>query len=127
MAATQDEQQHDQPRKTAAAKRAESDQNDKVEADQTVERDALNMGVPMVEIDDPFDEPTGPEDALGEGVTRGDYSGRIGPSNYHPHTVVPGETREDGSTVPVVQYQRDFVQQGETPAGTKGGVDSLQE
>jgi len=90
------------------------------------DRDALNMGVPMADEVDPRDEPTGPEDALGEGPTRGDYSDRIGPSNYHPHQVVPGAQREDGSFEPVIQAQRDFVEQGSTPAGKKGGVDSAQ-
>jgi len=98
----------------------------RVETEITEEdRDALNMGVPMLETD-VADEPTGPEDALGEGPTRGDYSDRIGPSNYHPHQVVPGEQREDGSFVPVIQAQREFVEQGMTPPGTKGGVNSAQ-
>jgi len=107
------------------SQRSGSDDNVKVEADMSVERDALNMGVPMLESD-VADEPTGPEDALGEGPTRGDYSDRVGPSTYHPHQVVPGEQREDGSYAPVVQAQRDFVEQGQTPAGTKGGVNSAQ-
>jgi hypothetical protein len=121
-----DTEQQDQPRKSAASKRAESQEESKPEADQTVERDLLDSGVPMIETDW-RDEPTGPEDALGEGPTRGDYSERIGPSNYHPHQVVAGEQREDGSFEPVVQRQRDFVEQGETPPGTKGGVNSAQE
>jgi len=94
------------------------------EVDRTIERDALNMGYPMLESD-PADEPTGPEDVLGEGPTRGDYSGFINPT-YHPHTVVPGAQREDGSYEPVVLAQREFVEQGMTPPGTKGGVDSAQ-
>lgn len=47
-------------------------------------KDALDVGVPML-AGSP-DEPIGPEDALGDGPKRGDYTDRIGDSNYHPHT-----------------------------------------
>jgi hypothetical protein len=49
----------------------------------TTRDDANDLGVPM--LAGSSDEPTGPEDALGEGPKRGDYSDRIGPSNYQPH------------------------------------------
>jgi hypothetical protein len=111
----------DQDTKPAAKKAAAAPK-----FDQSVEKDALNLGAPMIDEVDPRDEPTGPEDALGEGPTRGDYSERIGPSNYHPHQVVAGEQREDGTYAPVVQNQRDFVEQGSTPAGKKGGVDPVE-
>jgi hypothetical protein len=45
--------------------------------------DVTDLGVPM--LPGSPDEPTGPEDALGVGPKRGDYTNRIGPSNYHPH------------------------------------------
>lgn len=50
---------------------------------ETIERDAGDVGVPM--LPGSPGEPVGPEDALGEGPTRGDYRDRIGPANYHPH------------------------------------------
>jgi len=81
----------------------------------TTRDDANDLGVPML-AGSPS-EPTGPEDALGEGPKRGDYSDRIGPSNYHPHTasVVDGKT--------VLEAQRPRVAEvGEAPG--KGGVDT---
>jgi hypothetical protein len=67
------------------------------------------------------DEPVGPEDALGVGPKRGDYTDRIGPSNYHPHeaTVVDDEAGE----VTVLEPQRPRAEDiGEAPG--KGGVDT---
>ncbi len=49
----------------------------------TTREDSLDLGVPML-AGSP-DEPQGPEDALGPGPKRGDYRGRIGPADYHPH------------------------------------------
>jgi hypothetical protein len=72
-------------------------------------RDAGDLGVPML-AGQP-DEPIGPEDALGAGPKRGDYSDRIGPATYHPHT----------GTTP----QRPNVEDiGDAPS-LKGGVDTV--
>ena len=49
----------------------------------TIERAPGDLGVPM--LPSKGDEPTGPEDALGIGPKRGDYTGRVGESTYHPH------------------------------------------
>lgn len=49
----------------------------------TTRDDATDLGVPMLPGDP--SEPQGPEDALGDGPKRGDYSERVGESNYHPH------------------------------------------
>lgn len=78
----------------------------------TTRDDANDLGVPML-AGSP-DEPVGPEDALGEGDKRGDYSDRIGPENYHPHT-------NDGSGL---HPQRPLVKQRGDVKGRKGGVDS---
>ena len=81
----------------------------------TTRDDKNDLGVPM--LAGSSSEPVGPEDALGEGPKRGDYSDRIGPSNYHPHTasVVDGKT--------VLEAQRPRVAEvGEAPG--KGGVDT---
>lgn len=53
----------------------------------TTRADALDAGVPM--LPGSPEEPIGPEDALGIGPKRGDYTGRIGPANYQPHQSVP--------------------------------------
>jgi hypothetical protein len=78
-------------------------------------RDALDAGVPM--LPGRGDEPQGPEDALGAGPKRGDYSKRIGPENYHPNEArpVPG-----GLTVLDSQRER-AAERGDVP-GEKGGV-----
>jgi hypothetical protein len=48
--------------------------------------DALDEGVPMLQGDS--NEPVGPEDALGFGPKRGDYSHSI-PPGYEPTMTVP--------------------------------------
>ena len=57
---------------------------DDTNADRTTRDDDADLGVPM--LPGQPDEPVGPEDALGDGPKRGDYSDRIGGSTYHPHT-----------------------------------------
>lgn len=78
-------------------------------------RDATDLGVPMLPGDP--GEPQGPEDALGVGPKRGDYTNRIGPSHYQPH-----ESRRTESGHTVVEAQRPRAEdQGDEP-GVKGGV-----
>ncbi len=78
--------------------------------------DKNDLGVPM--LPGSSDEPTGPEDALGEGPKRGDYTDRIGPSNYHPHEA----KKVDGETV--IEAQRPRAEEIGEVAGKKGGVDT---
>lgn len=75
---------------------------------ETIERAPGDLGVPM--LPSTGDEPTGPEDALGEGPTRGDYRDRIGPQGYNPH---------QGDTA-----QRPNAEQIGDEPGKKGGVDT---
>jgi hypothetical protein len=83
-----------------------------------VKKDNNNdLGVPMLKGSS--DEPTGPEDALGEGPKRGDYTDRIGPSNYHPH-----EATVNDKGVTVLEPQRPRAEDIGEVAGKKGGVDS---
>jgi hypothetical protein len=49
----------------------------------TTRDDRLDLGVTM--LPGSPEEPSGPEDALGQGPKRGDYTERIGPSDYQPH------------------------------------------
>lgn len=67
-----------------------------------------DLGVTML-AGDPS-EPVGPEDALGEGPKRGDYTERIGPADYHPH---------EGS-----EAQRPRAEDIGEVAGKKGGVET---
>ena len=81
----------------------------------TVERSADDLGVPML-AGSPS-EPVGPEDALGEGPKRGDYSDRIGPAGYHPHE----SSVKDGKVVVEAQRPR-TADVGDAPG--KGGVNT---
>lgn len=98
--------------------------DDKVERP-TTKDDATDVGVDMLP-GDPDTEPTGPEDALGVGPKRGDYSDRIGPSNYHPHEVVRDRDAKAGEPQVKVEAQRPRVEDRGDVAGRKGGVDSAQ-
>lgn len=80
----------------------------------TTRDDANDLGVPM--LPGSPDEPQGPEDALGPGPKRGDYSQRVGPESYHPH-----ESRMvDG--VPTTEAQRPRTEDIGDEEGVKGGV-----
>lgn len=95
---------------------------DKTKAPETTRDDALDLGVPMLAGD--ASEPQGPEDALGPGSKRGDYSQRIGDSHYQPHQVVPREDAKSGEpTVQVVAQRERASDRGEVK-GVKGGVDT---
>lgn len=77
--------------------------------------DATYLGVPMAAADKPTDTHDGPEDAL-DPNTRGDYSGRLGGSDYQPHAIRPkAEVGDDGATVEV-EEQRPL---GESSKGGK--------
>lgn len=83
----------------------------------TITRRPGNDGVPMIEGDP--SEPTGPEDAAGQGVKRGDYSER-GDSQQHY------EYGRDADGDLEVRDQNEAMRStpGVPDDGTKGGVDS---
>lgn len=74
----------------------------------TTRDDRNDLGVPM--LPGSPKERQGPEDALGKGEKRGDYSQRIGPSSYHPHAGA--------------EAQRPNVKNIGDDEGKKGGVDN---
>ncbi len=121
MAAT-NQPQNDKPAETTDAV-ATPAQNDRLEHSVdgvTTRDDGMDLGVPM--LPGSPKEPAGPEDAAG-GITRGDYSSRIGGSDYHPHTSELIENPEpDGPTTRLVPQRPIFGQTGEVE-GVKGGVD----
>lgn len=90
----------------------------------TTRDDATDVGVPM--LPGSPDEPVGPEDALGVGPKRGDYTGRIGPADYHPHEVVAVPDAEPGEATAKVVAQRPRAEDIGDVAGRKGGVDSAE-
>lgn len=88
----------------------------------TTRDDATDMGVPMLPGD--LAEPVGPEDALGPGPKRGDYTDRVGPVGYNPHQVVPKANAKPGEpNVEVIAQRERASDQGEV-AKKKGGVNS---
>ncbi len=75
----------------------------------TTRDDATDLGVTM--LPGSADEPQGPEDALGPGLKRGDYSQRMGGTGYNPHeSAVPQAPR--------------VIEIGDE-AGKKGGVTTV--
>lgn len=85
----------------------------------TTRDDATDLGVPM--LPGQPGEPTGPEDALGTGPKRGDYTDRVGPSSYHPHESVRVPDAKPGEPTVAVEAQRPRVEEvGDAPG--KGGV-----
>lgn len=91
----------------------------------TTRQDATDLGVPMLPGDP--QEVVGPEDALGEGPTRGDYRDRIGPASYQPHEVLPEPSSDPNAPQVRVAPQREYVAEiGDEPR-KKGGVDTARE
>lgn len=90
---------------------ADEKQNAKLEHSEggvTTRDDRTDLGVPM--LPGSPDEPQGPEDALGTGPKRGDYTDRLGGSTYQPHE----------GAVPQKPRTEDIGDE----AGKKGGVDT---
>ncbi len=92
----------------------------------TTRDDALDSGAPML-AGDPA-EPTGPEDALGSGQKRGDYSALIGNRDYSASVVNPAYDGTDPS-VPrfVLVHQNPLVKQVGDEKAVKGGTHPLVE
>lgn len=90
----------------------------------TTRDDALDSGVPML-AGDPS-EPVGPEDALGAGPKRGDYSEVVG--NKQHYRTVPNPDRDPAdpsSPVYVLEHQNPHVANIGDEKGKKGGVDTV--
>lgn len=100
-------------------------QNSKLEHSQggvTTRDDALDAGVPMLPGDP--SEPQGPEDALGPGPKRGDYSGRVGPADYQPHRSMPVADAKPGEATAELVAQRPLASERGDEKGRKGGVET---
>ena len=88
-------------------------------------RDELDAGVPM--LPGSPDEPQGPEDALGIGPKRGDYTGRIGGSEYQPHQSVPIPNAKPGEANARLEAQRPRAEDIGDDLGVKGGTQTVAE
>jgi hypothetical protein len=106
---------------------ATSAQNDKLKhsvAGVTTRDDALDAGAPMV-AGSP-DEPVGPEDALGSGPKRGDYSQLIGTGQFSASVPNPNHNPSDpNSPRAVLVQQNPLVAQRGDEKGVKGGTHPL--
>lgn len=105
---------------------ASDKQNDKLkhsESGATTRDDALDSGVPML-AGDPS-EPVGPEDALGDGPKRGDYSDVVG-NKQHYHSIANPDYDPSDENSPrfVLEHQSPKVADVGEVAGHKGGVDT---
>jgi hypothetical protein len=104
---------------------ATSDANAKLEHTEggvTTRDDKTDLGVPM--LPGSGDEPVGPEDALGEGPKRGDYSKRLGDANYAPHETKRIADAKPGEAHTEVVEQAPRVNDVGDESGKKGGVET---
>ena len=86
--------------------------------------DALDPGVPMLAGD--ASEPAGPEDALGSGKKRGDYSKVIGHQEFYASVPNPDHDPSDpNSPASVLVHQNPLVEQRGDDKGVKGGTKPL--
>lgn len=85
-------------------------------------QDATDVGVPM--LPGSPDEPQGPEDALGIGPKRGDYTDRIGPAGYNPTQTRTVADAKPGEPTVRVEAQRPRAEDIGDAEGLKGGVDT---
>lgn len=90
----------------------------------TTREDALDSGAPMLQGDP--SEPAGPEDALGSGRKRGDYSELIG-NKVHSASVPNPDYDADDPASPrsVLVHQNPLVEQRGDEKGVKGGSHPL--
>ncbi len=88
----------------------------------TTRDDALDLGVPM--LPGSPDEPVGPEDALGDGPKRGDYTGRMGFADYEPTTTERIPDAKPGEPQFRAVAQRPNVENIGEVEGKKGGVET---
>ncbi len=89
----------------------------------TTRDDALDSGVPMLQGDP--SEPAGPEDALGSGLKRGDYSEFLD-RRYTASVPNPKHDASDpDSPASVIVEQNPLVEQRGDEKGVKGGTHPL--
>jgi len=101
--------------------------NDKLEHTEggiTTRDDALDSGAPMLPGDK--SEPGGPEDALGSGKKRGDYSDLVGDRQFYASVPNPDHDPTDpNSPASVLVHQNPLVEDRGDEKGVKGGTHPL--
>ncbi len=110
--------------KGAQASKQENDKLKHSDGGVTTRDDALDSGAPMLQGD--ASEPSGPEDALGSGQKRGDYSQLIGDRQYSASVVNPDHDPTDpASPRSVLVHQNPLVKDRGDEKGVKGGSHPL--
>jgi len=90
----------------------------------TTRDDALDSGAPMLPGDK--SEPAGPEDALGSGKKRGDYSDLVGDRQFYASVPNPDHDPSDPeSPASVLVHQNPLVEDRGDDKGVKGGTHPL--
>jgi hypothetical protein len=115
------------PKRKRKSSSSEDDRLEHTQGGVTTRDDALDAGVPML-AGDPS-ERTGPEDALGPGPKRGDYTDRIGDSSYQPHESVPNpdyDPDDPSSPTTILVPQRPRADEIGDVKGKKGGVETVE-
>jgi len=108
----------------AKASKQENSKLEHPEGGVTTRDDALDSGAPMIQGD--ASEPVGPEDALGSGPKRGDYSKLIGNLQHAAAVVNPNYDASDpNSPRTVLVEQNPLVEQRGDEKGVKGGTHPL--
>lgn len=106
---------------------ASTEQNQKLEhvnGGATTRDDATDLGVPM--LPGSPKERVGPEDALGEGPKRGDYTGRLGDANYKPHEIKGVPDAKEGQPKVQAVAQAPRAEDISDVEAKKGGVETAQ-
>ena len=94
----------------AVASKAQNDKLKHSEGGVTTRDDALDSGVPMLQGDS--SEPVGPEDALGSGPKRGDYSDVVGNKQHYASVPNPDHDPSDpNSPAYVLVHQNPLVEE----------------
>ena len=113
--------------KKVAGAQASEQENGKLEhsaGGATTRQDVLDSGAPMLQGD--ASEPTGPEDALGSGPKRGDYSKLIGDRQFSAAVPNPNyDPTDPSSPATVLVHQNPLVEQRGDEKGVKGGTNPL--
>lgn len=108
----------------AEAKKNNDSKLEHTEGGTTTRDDALDSGAPMLPGD--ASEPSGPEDALGSGKKRGDYSDLVGDRQFYASVPNPDHDPSDpNSPASILVHQNPLVEDRGDEKGVKGGTHPL--
>ena len=108
----------------AEAKKNDDSKLEHTEGGTTTRDDALDSGAPMLPGD--ASEPSGPEDALGSGPKRGDYSDLVGDRQFYASVPNPNHDPSDpNSPASILVHQNPLVEDRGDEKGVKGGTHPL--